>query len=215
MTVPKIASPNPSIFTSDPLEQIFAKGVLDRDMSGLSYMFMNAAGAKRDAQGDRYMQSLKDSNALANALAKYEAEQELVKEHTKIAGGLVKEGFSPRSVTGGENLLADDNIMTKLIQEELRTRALKNANSGSGGGGTKDKTVVQQQVAGWGAPGFTTVTSTSSSPDKAHANANAAVQNVYNDMKTNPNKYTAAQKAEIVDMMKQASTARYPGAIEQ
>lgn len=60
--------PQAAIFQSDPTEQIFSKGILDRDMSGLSYMFLNAAQQRRDADQEEYMKGVSEANRINTAL---------------------------------------------------------------------------------------------------------------------------------------------------
>lgn len=85
----KINQPSPQIFSSDPLEQIYAKSTLDPTMGGLAGMFMQILGNRRRMDQDTYMQGVSESNQIAGRVAMKEAEakhqQELLKGALKMA----------------------------------------------------------------------------------------------------------------------------------
>ena len=85
----KINQPSPQIFSSDPLEQIYAKSTLDPTMGGLAGMFMQILGNRRRMDQATYMQGVSESNQIAGRVAMQEAEakhqQELLKGALKMA----------------------------------------------------------------------------------------------------------------------------------
>lgn len=108
MAETKTHVPAPAIFQSDPTEQIFARGMLDRDMSGLSFMFKNAAGMQRDADQETYMQGVQQANKMAMALSGQEDMMKLLQESLKQGPEYAKAGLPleripliARLITGG------------------------------------------------------------------------------------------------------------------
>jgi hypothetical protein len=85
-------------------------------------------------------------------------------------------------------------------------------NKGAGGGGSsKDQVTVKTAVMPWGVPGATEITSRSNNPETAMTNNRSRVQSILNDMRTNPQNYTAAQKQQVIQLMQQQGNARTPG----
>ena len=85
----KINQPSPQIFTSDPLEQIYAKNMFDPVMGGLAAMFATNANNRRMMDQDTYMQGVSESNKIAGQVAQQELaakhQQELLKGALKMA----------------------------------------------------------------------------------------------------------------------------------
>lgn len=134
----KVTAPQPGIFTSDPLEQIFGRGVLDRDMSGLAYMFLNAAGQRREGDQEAYMTGLRESNQVAAQVAEQEARQKQQEEFLKAAIKLTEMGSLPSSMPVLDGLFqgaTNRDDAAKLQQDLIRSKIAANYNSGSGGGG--------------------------------------------------------------------------------
>lgn len=138
-----IASPNPSIFTSDPVEQIYAKGVLDRDMSGLSGLLLLSAQDKRAQDEDKYLGSLSESNRMSSKLAQMQEQFEFNKERMKQGVELLKEGFSASGLQGLETLIGDykdADAMATLQRDLIRSQINRNNRPpGAGSGGVKDQ----------------------------------------------------------------------------
>lgn len=152
----KVTAPQPGIFTSDPLEQIFGRGVLDRDMSGLAYMFLNAAGQRRAGDQDAYMTGLKESNQVAAQVADQEARQKMQEEFLKAAVKLTEMGTLPSSMPVLDGLFqgaTNRDDAAKLHQDFVRSKIASNYNSGGGKG---DGLQVTTDVGPSGT-GFTTI----------------------------------------------------------
>jgi len=90
--VPKTHVPLPAIFQSDPVEQIFSKGILDRDMSGLSFMFKNAAEMQRGQDKEDYLAGVDRANKMAAALSQQETMSkhaiEVLKQAVEMSKGV-------------------------------------------------------------------------------------------------------------------------------
>lgn len=138
MALPKIAIPSPRIFNSDPIEQIYAKGTLDRDMSGLSFMMKNAAQMDRQTDQDAYLSGVSEANKMSSMLAQREEANknsiEMLKEAVKMATGL----GSPTSAMPIMQLLrpggGDDPgaaAKLQLILSEAGANNAKAANTGN------------------------------------------------------------------------------------
>lgn len=112
MTVPKVTAPSPAIFTSDPTEQIYAKSVVDRsnDMSGLSYMMLNAAQMQRERGQGAYMSGVSEANRMSAALAQNEERNKLNIEIMKQAVELaIKGGVNPSAMPVMGGIIADNS----------------------------------------------------------------------------------------------------------
>lgn len=155
----KISVPSPQIFTSDPLEQIFGRGVLDRDMSGLAYMFMNALGERRRMDQDAYMTGVGEANQLGLKAALAEAQQKQQEALLKAGTALVEKGNRPSLMPIMDSLFARStpgqmDEMAMLEQMWKRAQIGKaNAEASNVGG---DKVEVKTDV-GPGGAGFTTI----------------------------------------------------------
>lgn len=143
MALPKITAPNPTAFASDPVEQIFQRGVLDRDMSGLAFMLANAAQDRGAANQQTYMRGLEASNALARQLAQQEAQAEMQKEMLKGMITLSQHGYLPKDMPISAALFSDPNAATvsepSTLANALTQAKINQANaaataSRSGGG---------------------------------------------------------------------------------
>lgn len=93
-STPKQQIASPQIFNSDPVEQIFAKGVLDPDMGGIAYAYLTAARGQRADDQSVYMQNLAASNRLAAELARQQMGQELLTEALKQGPDYAKAGIN-------------------------------------------------------------------------------------------------------------------------
>lgn len=200
----KLSAPNPAIFTTDPIESVFAKGVANRDnTAGLNASWLLAFGNDRAANQDKYMGSLREANAMDAQLAQQEAALKLREQGMKSATDLIKEGFMPSSLHAGGDLFSDvggGDTVSKMLQALIQSKIAANYNKGAGGG-SKETTTVQQIMTPWGAPGPTTVTSKSPNAANAYGANSAAVAKVVADMKVNPQNYSEGQKKQIINMM--------------
>lgn len=89
--------PNVAIFNSDPEEQIYARGTLDRDMSGLAFMFKNAAQDRRRGSEEAYMDGVRQANMISAALTQQETMSKQAVEMLKQAVEMSKSVGSPTS----------------------------------------------------------------------------------------------------------------------
>lgn len=139
--VSRISAPQLSIFTSDPLEQIFARGVLDRNMSGLSSMFLTAERMARGANQDAYLGSLQQSNATAAMLQQLEEQFKYKKSLTDNARHLAIAGYAPSGLGEagnalfGGNAAAADPTAAQLLAIEMQKAVGGGGGDGGGGGG--------------------------------------------------------------------------------
>lgn len=207
-TTPRVVAPAPAIFTSDPLEQIYAKGTLQPNLAGLAGLMLYAMQGERQAGQAQYLGALDVANQRASDLAKTEAGIDLQKEGMKEGGKLAGLGFNPADLVAGRLLFSNNNpIMTQLLQEEARSKIFKNMQTGAG---SKEQTTVQSTVYPWGEGGTagpTTITTKGPSVDSSTANNAAAAQKVRAAIMANPN-LTAQQKAQ---MMRDTENSRIKG----
>lgn len=139
MATPKITAPNPAAFNSDPVEQIYSRGVLDRDMSGLAFMLANAAQDRGTANQQQYMQGVQAANRQAMQLSQEEAKNERMAMILKGALDLAKHGYLPSDMPALGAVFTDPNaasvsqpstLANALIQASI---AEKNANAAKAG----------------------------------------------------------------------------------
>ncbi len=121
----KITAPSPQIFTSDPLEQIAMKGVDNRDMSGLNYMFLNAFGDRRRMDQDTYMAGVADSNQLASQAAEMELRQKNAKDMLAHLAKMIELG-------GGAS--GDPALAGSLQRAFIESKIAHNNRDPNGGG---------------------------------------------------------------------------------
>lgn len=139
MATPKTHVPQAAAFQSDPTEQIFSKGVLDREMSGLSYMFLNAAQQRREAGQQDYMTGLQEANKIAAALAREEEMNKRAMETLKQAVEMSKMGTAPSAMSimqllsGGNDIDAAPAAKLALMQSEAAANNAKAVASGKEG----------------------------------------------------------------------------------
>lgn len=148
MTV-KIQSPQPTIFQSDPIEQIAMRGVLDRDMSGLSYMFKNAAQDRQVDKEAAYMNGVREANRMAMMLQQQEDMQKLLIESLKQGPEYAKAGLPVADVpllsrlftSGGTGQAADASMLVNLLKESQI--AENNAKAAAAGEASKDQVTFE------------------------------------------------------------------------
>ncbi len=179
----KLSAPNPAIFTTDPIEQVFARGVTNRDnTAGLNAAWLLAFGGDRAANQDKYIGSLREANAGDAMLAQQEMAAKLREQGMKSATDLIKEGFMPTSMRSGGDLFSDlgsgDNY-AKMLQALTQSKIFANQQKGAGSGGSKDQVTETRTVWVKGPDGQmypTTVASRSTDPNKARTNMDASMQ---------------------------------------
>lgn len=158
----KVQLPSASIFTSDPLEQIMGRGVLDRDMSGLSNMFLYAMGNKREQNQDAYLGGVAAANKLALEEARQEEANKMLMEQLKQGTELAKVGYQPSNMPIMNKLFGDNtpgggsDKMAMLLQALKQAQINKaNAEAAGAGAASGDKIEVKTDI-GPGGQGFTT-----------------------------------------------------------
>lgn len=137
----RIQVPVPTIFNSDPTEQIFARGVVDRqnDMSGLSYMFLNAAQQRRGEDQDAYMSGVREANRIAAALAQQETMSNQALEVLKQAVKMSTEIGTPNTIMPIMKMLIPDGTdpgaaaKLALLQSQANENNAKAAASAQAG----------------------------------------------------------------------------------
>lgn len=146
-----IAAPNYAAYASDPVQQIYARGTLDRDMSGLSAMFLDAADRNQKRGIDSYESGVREANALSGKLAQEDMQNEQAIELLKATAGLVKEGIAPSGMRGEGMLFnqpgANDQFSDATIRKLLADAAASSA-SASGASGEKYEYNVDTSPSG-------------------------------------------------------------------
>lgn len=134
----KVSIPQASIFTSDPLEQIFAKGVTDREMSGLSNMFLFAQGLNRANNQDVYLAGVDRANKMALREAQMEQEQKMMEKLLQAGTDLAKEGYDVSNMPIMSRLMTDpgkENVVANLWRAWKQAQINKaNAEASNSGG---------------------------------------------------------------------------------
>lgn len=160
MATPKISAPNPAAFNSDPVEQIYSRGVLDRDMSGLAFMLANAAQDRGAANQQQYMQGVQAANQQAMQLSREEERQKMMLEVLKGSLDLAKNGYQPANMPALGQVFNDVNAAdvrepSSAANALLRAQAaaaLAKAAGGGGGGGGGEQVAVESGVNEMGMP---------------------------------------------------------------
>lgn len=146
-----ITTPNYGAYASDPIQQIFARGILDRDMSGLSAMFLDAADRNQKRGIDSYESGVREANALSGKLAQEDMQNQQAIELLKATAGLVKEGIAPSGMRGEGMLFnqpgANDQFSDATIRKLLADAAASSA-SASGASGEKYEYNVDTSPSG-------------------------------------------------------------------
>lgn len=138
MATPKIAAPSPQIFTSDPTEQIYARGVLDRDMSGLSGLMLGAAQMGRQGDQEAYMHGLSEANRMSRDLAHSEDMNKTALEILKQGVEMSKLGVDPSAMPSLGMLIKNNagpndeasRLVRMLKQSEINKNNATAANVG-------------------------------------------------------------------------------------
>lgn len=140
MATSKVQVPSPAIFQSDPEEQIYARGTLDRDMSGLSYMFKNAAQTRREQDQGTYLQGVSEANRVAAALQQQEDRMKMVTDTLKMAPDFAKAGLPIDLVPllaqhfNGQGMDEQTRAASSLPLDLIRSEIAKNNAAGAAHG---------------------------------------------------------------------------------
>ena len=124
-------------FQPSATEQIFARGVQDRDMSGLNYMLMNAAQGQREANHVQYSAGVDQANKQAQQMFAREQAQAAMLEQLKVAAGLAKEGFLPSGMPAMAGVMTDPaaNDDLGMLKRALMQADINNKNASAAGAG--------------------------------------------------------------------------------
>lgn len=161
-STPRQQIASPQSFTSDPLEQTFAKQFSDPNsvVGALSLVNMQTAGAARERGQAQYLDNLHQTNALAAALAKQDMQADLDKTALEHGFQYIGQGVDPatmpttvgRLFTPGTALSGADQmpaLKRALIQAEINQ---KNAAAAAHGQEGAPKTSLEVTYDANGAP---------------------------------------------------------------
>lgn len=216
MVTNKIATPQPQIFSSDPLEQIYARGTLDRDMSGLSFMFKNAEQDRRRANQDAYMEGVSEANRMSQALAQQEMAQEKLIETMKIAQKLTEIGVNASDMPGLDEVIRNNpagtgdaamKMILALKQSQINENNAKAAAAGQGGA---DKYDIETQMTPSGVA-YTTYKGKGRDPSaiQAELQRRALADMQARGLKPNPNSPLGLPTANAADAAQARANQRY------
>lgn len=143
MATGKPAVTAPTIFTSDPIEQTYAKGTLDPQWGGTAFAYLQAAkGDRADAQA-QYLSELHNANRLSAYLAQQEDANKLVAEALKQGPEYAKAGLPieqvpliARLLTGGgtdPQTREASALVNALKQSQIAENYAKGAAAGQAG----------------------------------------------------------------------------------
>lgn len=143
----KITAPAAAVFTSDPLEQVFARDMFaNNNKGGLAAMMLNAAGDRRDADQQSYMDSLGRANEATALIERMQEAFKFRSELAKTAASLAPHGFLPSTLSGGSDLFngnpAAGDAAAKLLQALTiaKTNEANSAAANAGSGNIKVST---------------------------------------------------------------------------
>lgn len=140
----------PQIFTSDPLEQIFARGMRPEvPGSSMLYGLLSGARMRREADQGQYLDSLATANSQAMALEQIAQQNKLKMELAKLAGDLVPKGIDATNLEGADTIFKDPNAANALaalargvLSSKINQQNAAAAASGRSGGDTLDYTTI-------------------------------------------------------------------------
>lgn len=155
----------PQIFSSDPVEQTFARGVLDPTMGGIAYAYLTAARAGRDADQQRYLDQLTQSNKMASQLAQQEIASELSKTAISHLADVINAGQDTSVLPTFAQLydkgMTPDqvNVAAALARRAKEAKIAHDmASAAAAGAGSRDKFEIRQDWdTGGGSGGVTTI----------------------------------------------------------
>lgn len=173
---------SPQIFTSDPIEQIFAKGTMDQDMGGIAYAYLNAARGQRQDDQNVYMNSLAASNRMASELMQREEANKMLLETLKLGPEYAKAGLPIANVpgiaqhftgAGTDPQTADASLLVNLLKRA--DIAEKYAKAAASGKEYADETTVETDMTPTGAANSTIKTKSKGGLDRMIQRQNQAV----------------------------------------
>lgn len=93
MALPRTSVPLPTIFNTDPIEQVYAKQLFDPQQSGIAFGMLNAAKMDREGMQDQYRTDLANANALNAALQRQSMQSEQLQTAMKEGWHYTDQGF--------------------------------------------------------------------------------------------------------------------------
>lgn len=140
----------PQIFNSDPVEQTYAKGTLDRDMGGIAYAYLNAARGRRDDAQQMYLENLQRSNEMAQTLAREGMANDQLIEALKQAPKYAEAGIAPDLVPALARAYGDPTgdraqeaaLLYRRLLEAKAANELASANKANSAGAEKPPEVI-------------------------------------------------------------------------
>lgn len=139
----KPSLPSAQVFTSDPLEHVFASQIPTLD--GLAYMMLRNTQNRREAGQDEYMKGVDKANQMSMTLAKIEEATKLREEELKQTGHLIGLGSRPSNMKLGGSLysnIAGGDADVGTIPDLRRSEMAKNYAAGANAGNDK----LQEQI---------------------------------------------------------------------
>lgn len=199
----RVTPPSPSIFTSDPLEQIFARDMFaPGNKGGLAYMMLNAAETGRDRDRAEYQQGLDKYNQQAGMLERLEMAFHNKEELQKLAAGLIPHGILPSTMPaiselfGGHPETGDPLAM--LVRAKMQAEINhQNAAAAAAGQGGADQSTIRTAVGPPGTDAVTEISYKSRNPNAALEKQQELVRQLRGGTGTGPNAggpITSAQK---------------------
>src|SRR6478609_7758049 len=103
----KPSLPSSQVFTSDPLESVFAQQLPQLD--GLAYMFLQNARNRREAGADQYMQGVDRANKMSAMLGQLEEQAKMRMNSQDNMTKLALGGYTPSNMLAGGAATIFDN----------------------------------------------------------------------------------------------------------
>ncbi len=187
--------PSAQVFTSDPLEHVYASQLPTLD--GIAYMYLHNAQQKREEGAQSYMQGVDKANQMAMALGQMEEQNKLRQEQMKGTVDLIKSGSLPSHMNLGSSFYSnipggDTDIGT--IGDLRRSEMAKNYASAAGVGGDSI-TQTNDVLPGVSEP-VQRVVVKSKNPDQAMSISQAQVAKLLAQQKSNTRPLTSAQQQQ-------------------
>ena len=156
----KPSLPSAQVFSSDPLEQIYANQLPSLD--GLAYMFLANTRARREEGAKSYMEGVDRANKMSMMLGQLEEQAKLREAAIKGAVDLIAKGYNPGDLQAGGDLFSNvpgGDAVAKLFQNKLIADANQsNAAAAHAGAGSADTfTVDAAAIPGSGSDPIYTV----------------------------------------------------------
>jgi hypothetical protein len=150
----KITAPQPAIYQSDPIEQVYGKAALDPQWGGIGAMYLNAAEMRRDRGMAAYEEGVREANRMAVILQQMEEQGKMRQEVLKHVATLATKGYAPNTMPMASMLFDDRNAPTvqdpaALFRELERAKIAENYAKAAAAGG--DTYTISSHVSPQGA----------------------------------------------------------------